>query len=426
MNVHLSDTALLPVVTRRPWILIAAYDVSTGESSEGYVAFNVLRHLCKTYRIVLVTRRNNKERLDSDSLFIRECSGLHMVGYDLPKWASWWKRGAWLYQAYAYLWQMTWPQVLLSHTRLRQNLRVIHILNFHNDSIPSLAWQLRLPLVWGPINHNEIVESWRREFWPTIDRVRHVVTFSLRRMLWLFDPFLRLHIRHSQAILSAGQWVNRRLALPQTSRVIQRSQLGVNEADFPINIASSQNRACPGRELIYAGRLDWIKGVDLAIEALSLLPREFRLRIAGKGPAESRLRALVAHLNVEKRVTFQPPVSRKELSRIFSQADLFLFTSAEVAGLAWVEALACGLPVVAFNGVREVADAALHLPGIHLVKVEKTRRSQIESLAAAISAAAEEPRNAATLSEAVLEKYRWEKLATTIREAYCAAMGTHL
>src|SRR5690606_24466521 len=176
MSATLTGLTPLVRVTRNPWILIAAYDVSTGDSSEGHVALNILRYLCKTHRIVLVTRRNNKARLVADPDFVTGCPGVHLVGYDLPKWASWWKRGARFYQVYAYLWQMTWPLALQGRTRLLRALRLVHVLNFHNDSIPSLAWRLGLPVVWGPINPNEIVAPWRLTFWPAGTAIRNVAS----------------------------------------------------------------------------------------------------------------------------------------------------------------------------------------------------------------------------------------------------------
>lgn len=417
-------TGLTPLVQseRKPWILIAAYDLSTGDSSEGHVAFNIVSRLCNTHRIVLVTRRNNKARLESDPDFAKACRGVHLVGYDLPKWACWWKRGARFYQAYAYLWQMTWPQALDGHTRLLRSVRLVHVLNFHNDSIPSLAWRLGLPVIWGPINHNEIVAPWRRTFWPVLPKARNVASFALRRLLWRIDPFLRLHIRNSDVVLSAGEWVDRRLDLSAARKVIRRSQLGVSEEAFRVTIESSPCHPGESKELICAGRLDWIKGLDLAIEALSFLPAEYRLRIVGKGPAESRLRALAARLGVEKRVAFQPPVPRSELSDLYAHSDLFLFPSAEVAGLVWVEALTSGLPVVAFDGATEVAAAARHLPGIQLASEGPTRRAQVKNLAAAIRASADLPRVPAALRAAVLKHYRWDELAATIREAYRAVV----
>ncbi len=406
----------------KPWILIAAYDVSMGESSEGHVAFSVLSHLNKTYRIILVTRKNNKNRLEYDPVFASTCHGVYLIGYDLPKWASWWKRGARFYQAYAYLWQMSWPTVLRGHTRILESLRLIHILNFHNDSIPSLAWQTGIPVVWGPINHNEIISCWRKKYWPINISIKHVTSFALRRMLWKFDPFLRAHIRHSRVVLSAGEWVDRRLEIPVTNRTIRRSQLGASESAFHTGFETAGISNGSTRELICAGRVDWIKGLDIAIEALVLLPEEYRLRIVGNGPAEPRLRALASQLDVSSRVTFQPPVPRDALSALYEQADLFLFTSAEVAGLVWVEALASGLPVVAFDGMTEVALAARYLPGIQLAVTGQGRLENVENFSVAIKIAAEAPRNPAVLRAAVLKHYGWNELSATINNAYRVAM----
>jgi glycosyltransferase involved in cell wall biosynthesis len=216
--------------------------------------------------------------------------------------------------------------------------------------------------------------------------------------------------------------VDRRLELVAENRMIRRSQLGVSENAFYIASEEVATHSGDTRELICAGRLDWIKGLDLAIEALSLLPTEYRLRIVGKGPAESSLRALATSMGVISRVTIEPPVPRSALSVLYAQADLFLFTSAEVAGLVWVEALASGLPVVAFDGETEVAAAARYLPGIHLAVAGQRRCENVQRFADAIKAAADAPRDPDVLRTATLQQYGWDGLVATIREAYCAAM----
>lgn len=412
----------LKTTGRKPWVLITAYDVSTGSSSEGHVAFNLLQYLSKKYRIILITRKNNKAELEANHNFHQKCPGVHILGYDLPKWASWWKRGARFYQVYAYLWQMTWVFALKNHERLKRNVKLVHVLNFHNDSIPSLAWMLDLPVVWGPINHNEIVASWRRQFWPKGKSISNMVTFSIRWLMWKFDPFLRLNKLKSNIILSAGKWVNHRLKLEQTGKVIIRSQLGVDEADFSLNDTTASKHENAHKELICAGRLDWIKGVDLIIEALLHLPSEFRLRLVGTGPAEKQLRALASNLELDSRICFQQPVSRMKLAELYADADLFIFSSAEVAGLVWVEALACGLPVVAFDGETEVAAASHYLPGIQVVTCNGERSAQVKALANTIQQAIEHTHDAAELREAVLAHYSWAALALVIDDAYHQAL----
>tara|TARA_B110000503_G_scaffold142851_1_gene241257 strand:- start:2103 stop:3353 length:1251 start_codon:yes stop_codon:yes gene_type:complete len=402
----------------KPWILIAAYDLSAGNSSEGHIAYSILNKLLEKYRIIMVTRCNNKKELLENTDFTNKYSKVYLVGYDLPRWASWWKKGARFYRTYAYFWQMTWPFVVKKHLLLKRTIKLIHILNFHNDSIPSLAWILRRPVIWGPINHHEIVPPWRRTFWPKSTSIKHVLIFFLRRILWRIDFFLRIHIYKSDIILSAGKWVDNRLGLKKTSKIIHRSQLGFNPGIFhmpsKLRRLNQENKI----ELIIAGRLDWIKGIDLAIEALAQLPLYYCLKIIGKGPSEQKLRTLAARLGIKNRIVFQPPVSRNELSDIYANSDVFLFTSAEVAGLVWIEALACGLPVVAFDGNTEVAAAANYIPNINLALKGCNRKKQIQNLARAITKVSKKSQNSSTTRDALISHYSYGSLAAIILKAY--------
>tara|TARA_R110001583_G_C5668777_1_gene410472 strand:+ start:5057 stop:6331 length:1275 start_codon:yes stop_codon:yes gene_type:complete len=411
------------VPSEKPWVLIAAYDVSTGNSSEGHVAFCLLSELCKTHRIILITRKNNKMKIENGSIFKQKCPGVYLVGYDLPKWASFWKRGALFYQAYAYLWQMTWPLILKKYNRILRELGLVHVLNFHNDSIPSLAWLLGLPVVWGPINHNEQIPPWRRDLWPQRVSMKYTAAFSIRKVLWRIDPFLKLHIRRCSVVLAAGQWVDQRLDLQHSKKVIYRSQLGFSEGLFKVVKSIPKEIDQNHIELICAGRLDWIKGLDLAVEALAQLPAQYRLRLVGSGPAESTLRVLISKLGLKDRVIIQPPVAREVLPYLYAESSLFLFPSAEVAGLVWVEALASGLPVVAFDGLTEVAAAANYLPGIQLATATCERKTQVEGYAAAIKTAQCTDYDPLQLSEAVLAYYGWKSLADTVVMAYGHARG---
>lgn len=88
------------------------------------------------------------------------------------------------------------------------------------------------------------------------------------------------------------------------------------------------------------------KGQAFVIEALAQLPDAILL-LAGKGDDEARLRALAARLGVADRVRFMGAVPHGELSILLNAADVFVLpSSSEGLANAWVEALACGTPVV--------------------------------------------------------------------------------
>lgn len=101
-----------------------------------------------------------------------------------------------------------------------------------------------------------------------------------------------------------------------------------------------------GPVLAIAARLHPAKGVDLAIRALGLLDPDVRLGVFGEGPEESALRALAASTGVSHQVHFFG--RREDLRALWTGADLALVPSrAEGFGLAALEAMAQGVPVVA-------------------------------------------------------------------------------
>lgn len=108
--------------------------------------------------------------------------------------------------------------------------------------------------------------------------------------------------------------------------------------------------------LLTPGSLIAIKGQALAIAALAHLPG-VHLVLAGAGPDEAALRAQVARLGLAQRVHCVGQVSHDALPVLMAAADALVLPS-EREGLAnvWVEALACGTPLVIpdIGGAREI------------------------------------------------------------------------
>lgn len=98
------------------------------------------------------------------------------------------------------------------------------------------------------------------------------------------------------------------------------------------------------------------KGQRFAIDALASLP-DAELLLAGAGADEAALRAQAAALGLAQRVHFLGAVPHGDLPWVLSAADVFVLpTASEGLANAWVEALACGTPVVTtpISGAREL------------------------------------------------------------------------
>ena len=113
------------------------------------------------------------------------------------------------------------------------------------------------------------------------------------------------------------------------------------------------------RLAVCVGALIAIKGQALAIEALTSLPGDIQLALAGTGAEEAALRAKAAAHGVSSRVHFLGGVGHETLPVLLSAADVMVLPS-EREGLAnaWIEALSCGAPLVIppVGGAPEVVD----------------------------------------------------------------------
>jgi D-inositol-3-phosphate glycosyltransferase len=114
---------------------------------------------------------------------------------------------------------------------------------------------------------------------------------------------------------------------------------------------------------VVAGRLQPLKGLDLAIEAIAAVPEHLRpeLVIAGDASADydgyiDELTRLAARHGISDGVRFVGPRSRVDLAELFRGARVVLVPShSETFGLVALEAAASGVPVVAqgTGGLRE-------------------------------------------------------------------------
>jgi glycogen synthase len=113
--------------------------------------------------------------------------------------------------------------------------------------------------------------------------------------------------------------------------------------------------SAPGRpwdwRLLYVGRIDRDKGIDLAVAALAHLPPQAVLTIAGGGDAqyEAELSDQAKSLGVRERVIFLGPIEADALPMLYGAADVVLFPIRwdEPWGLVPLEAMGIGRPVVA-------------------------------------------------------------------------------
>jgi len=101
--------------------------------------------------------------------------------------------------------------------------------------------------------------------------------------------------------------------------------------------------------ILYVGRLDKEKRVNILVESLALIENRvpFHALISGTGNETNHLQDSIHALHLEEKVTLIGFISREELSILYSMAVLFVMPStAELQSLVTMEAMASKLPVI--------------------------------------------------------------------------------
>jgi len=180
------------------------------------------------------------------------------------------------------------------------------------------------------------------------------------------DIAAKLAAREKAAVQCAARIV---VTSPATARRVQDSfdiplekisvvVPGVDTPSAPVAPAGDRGARL---NLLSVGTLTRRKGHDLLFDALGKLQaHDWHLDVVGDGtrdPAcENDLKSQIADLGIADRVTFHGAVPLETLGRFYAQAHIFVLASRyEGFGMAYVEAIAHGLPVIGSGGgaVRE-------------------------------------------------------------------------
>lgn len=164
------------------------------------------------------------------------------------------------------------------------------------------------------------------------------------------------------------------------------------------------------RLLLFVGRVDHEKCLDLMIRALAHLQRDdLQFVIAGTGSHQAVLTALAQELGLGAQVVFTGFVPERDLPLLYNSVDAFVMPShAELQSIATLEAMASGLPVVAANAralpelVAEAVNGYLFAP------------NGAEDAARAIAKLLDNQARWAALSAAALDKVKAHTANSTI------------
>ncbi len=180
--------------------------------------------------------------------------------------------------------------------------------------------------------------------------------------------------------------------------------VGEESAELVVGMVGVMDRAHP------------FKGVDVLLRAVAKLPSNVHVKLVGDGDRRNDYEKLAKELGLNERAHFVGRLEQGKLVEALQSMDVFAFPStsgAEAFGLAMLEAMACGVPVVASDlpGVRAVAkDAGLIVP-----------MNNPDALADGLRRLLEDPATRHSFALAARDKalrYNWDNHAQTLLKYY--------
>jgi glycosyltransferase involved in cell wall biosynthesis len=234
------------------------------------------------------------------------------------------------------------------------------------------------------------------------------------------DKYLPETVDRSDRIITVSHKTKRDLiqAFPEAESKIRVIYEGVSDEFQPVNdqsvLTAVFNRyGISPPYILFVGILDPNKNILRLVEAFESLKREskpsHKLVIVGRKTWYYEvMKKQVARLGVDDHVIFTGHVPEKDLATLYSGADVFVLPSyMEGFGLPVLEAMACGVPVIAADGgsLPEIVGKAALL--VHPFDPA--------SIAGALHTVISTPDLRATLREKGFERrkdFSWEKMAT--------------
>jgi N-acetyl-alpha-D-glucosaminyl L-malate synthase BshA len=171
--------------------------------------------------------------------------------------------------------------------------------------------------------------------------------------------------------------------------------------------------------IIYVGRLHPVKGLDYLIEAFKMVEKKIKrakLVIIGQGNQKGYLASLAKSFNLEDNIIFRGEIANNEVPRHLVASDVFVLPSlSESFGIANIEAMAAGLPVVATK-VRGMAE--IIKDGENGFLVEPKEPEQISEKIILLLENAALSDNISRNNRNKAKDYSWEMVVRLLEEEY--------
>ncbi len=290
---------------------------------------------------------------------------------------------------------------------------------------PSMPWKLRRLIQSADLIHIHMPDPmaatalWAvRPSQPVVVHW-HSDVVRQRRALALYEPLQNWVLSRSDAIIATSRpYAESSLPLQPWLDKVHVIPIGISDNHGPASeaVADAVRRRFAGRRIVFAlGRMTYYKGFNVLIEAAKALPADCAVIIGGSGDLLDSYRDHVRDAGLQSRVFLVGQIPDHELAGYFEACDVFCMPSivrAEAYGIAVVEAMSMGKPVVA----SDIPGSGVPWVNQHGVTGLNVSAGDPSALAEALIRLLDDPVSRHTLGQAARARYLNEFRAPLMSE----------
>jgi len=319
-------------------VMIIAYDVNPNLGSEAGVASLWLKIITRYYQAFVIT--DEKHRNDLEEYNYGAARFFYISQKDVL--SRFYKKNRLYFSAYAIFIRKAWP--LLIDLVRNHDFKLLHCLTPAGVYIYNDLYKLGLPMMIGPLGGGlNTPKGFQSLFKSSLlkERVRSLFYDRVNRNEKRLNYF-----HNAKKILIGTDYVRAHLPVEVQGRTELLFDVMVDTAKFTPAVKRSSEEV----HISYIARLDPQKGPTLLLEAMRKISRkrnDIHLTMAGTGDSFNALQDYITEHEMHNTVKLTGRLSREEVINLLQHSDIFcLPTLREPGGVAILEAMSCGLPII--------------------------------------------------------------------------------
>ncbi|MBR3133122.1 MAG: glycosyltransferase [Clostridia bacterium] len=332
-------------------ILISSYACEPNSGSEPGIGWNWANELSKYYKVIVITRENNKEKIENN---YKDNKNLKFFYCEVPKILRFWKKGQRGIHLYYWLWQKKCYSIAKKICK-EYSPDYSMTLTFGNMWLPTYMDKLPCKFIWGPLGGGEGVPKELLKAVGFKQKILEIIR-NINKIIPITNLRFKSICKNSHIIIVRTKDSLNCIPKKYKDKCITILETGISTDDiekFKVILENNLDNEKKDINLVISGRMVQFKLFGLAVDSFSKLCDYYpniKLNVIGDGPERSKLLKKVDDLHINNNVVFHGKLSRDEALKIMSNCNAVIISSAREGG-SWIlfESMLLKKPIVCFD-----------------------------------------------------------------------------